>query len=333
MDDVTGYALLCSRDPLLIEAVEVSAAALDVELRVAGAPEEAAGQWAGAAVRLVGVEVARRSGSPGRGSAHLVGASVDELARCSAELGLPVIPLPEAADRLGSVLAGAVRSVRAARTVAVVGASGGLGVSTLVVSLAMLAARGGARAVAVDLAPASGGLDLLVGAETVRGLRWSDLGQARGELGDVFGGLPQVDGAAVLSRSRQAEAPGGEAVEAVLGGLGRSSDVVVIDAGRGPAPPEAERVLVVVGADVRSVAAAQMLDLGRAQAGIVVRSGPGRTVPESAVCRSLGAECAGVIGSHKALPRLAELGMTPVAGASRRYAKQVSRILGWVRDA
>ena len=39
MDDVTGYALLCSRDPLLIEAVEVSAAALDVELRVAGAPE------------------------------------------------------------------------------------------------------------------------------------------------------------------------------------------------------------------------------------------------------------------------------------------------------
>lgn len=332
MEDVKRYALLCSRDPVIIEAVEVSAAALEVELRVEGEAIAVKEAWAGAAVRLLGVELAARWGAPGRGEAHLVGVSAAELARCSAELGLPVLPLPEGQSRLAGVLAAAMRPQATSRTVAVLGASGGLGTSTLTAALAILAARAGKKAVAVDLARGSGGIDLLVGAETTDGLRWPGLAQARGELGDVFAALPEVVGARFLAQGRQGEPPPEPAVEAVLGALARSSDVIYLDAGRGPAPPQAERCLVLVGADVCSVAAAQRLGSVRA-AGLVVRSGQGRRIPAAAVARSLSVDCAGALPHDKALPRLAELGLPPLPGPARRYARSVAAIAEWLDDA
>lgn len=333
MEDVKRYALLCSRDPVVIEAVEVSAAALEVDLRVEGEVAAVKEAWGGAAVRLLGVELAARWGAPGRGAAHLVGVSAPELARCSAELGLPVLPLPEGQSRLAGLLAAALRPQTSSRTVAVVGASGGLGASTLTAALAIAAARAGQRAVAVDLAGGSGGIDLLVGAETAEGLRWPDLAQARGELGDVFEALPEVAGARFLAQGRQGDPPPESAVDAVLGALARSADVIYLDAGGGPAPPQAERSLVLVGADVCSVAAAQRLGRKVRAAGVVVRSGQGRRIPADAVARSLGLDCAGALPHDRALPRLAELGLPPLPGPARRYARGIAVIAGWLEDA
>ncbi|MDO5501129.1 MAG: hypothetical protein Q4F67_15760, partial [Propionibacteriaceae bacterium] len=62
------HVLLCARDPAVVEAVEVTAAALDVALKVAHHPDEVRSLWGDAALRLVATEVAARwSGvAPGR---------------------------------------------------------------------------------------------------------------------------------------------------------------------------------------------------------------------------------------------------------------------------
>ena len=63
----------------------------------------------------------------------------------------------------------------AAQILALIGASGGLGVSCLTVALSTRAADTGLRSAAVELAGCGGGLDLLFGAENSGG---HDLGGA-----------------------------------------------------------------------------------------------------------------------------------------------------------
>lgn len=319
------HALLCARDPVVVEAVEVIAAAQQVELRHARDADESRQWWAGAALRLVATEVAARWTSVPPGRAFLVGADAAELARCSADLGLPVLPLPDGGGRLAEALAG-VRSmgVPNGRLISLVGASGGLGVSTLAVGIAMTAPRGTAAAV-VDLAPSSGGLDLLMGIESAEGARWSQLAAARGELGDLAAGLPSMGGVPVVTQDREGpRTPTPEAVTAVVGALRRQHTLVVMD---GPAPPlvAPDRTLLVVGADVRSVAAARM----RVEAGavapseLVVRRGRGRNLPAAVVGRALGMPVVCTVDDDRAVPRLAELGLPPADGPARRFTRQV----------
>lgn len=329
--------LLCARDQAVIEAVQVTAAAMDVPLRVARDAEEGRALWPSVSLRLLATEVATRWVSVPPGRAFLVGTSPAELARCSAELELPVLPLPDVGGRLAEALSGASQAGRErGATVALMGATGGVGVSTLTVALALSAVRRGSPSVAVDLASCAGGLDLVAGAETLEGLRWADLGNARGELGDVAGSLPSVGGVAILAHSRQSPAaPSAAAVSAVLTALARSHRLVLADCGRDPSPWSADHTVMVVGADVRSVAAARMLAEVRAVAptAIVVRRGPGRTLPEKVVARALGAPSLGRIDHHRALPRLAELGLLPVAAPARRYLRQVDAIVEGMTSA
>lgn len=329
-----SHALLCARDPAIIEAVEVSAAALDVPLVVERDSSQVRAQWAAAALRLVSTEVAARWSSVGDGLAYVIGTDPGELARCSSELGLPVLPLPDDGGRLAQALSSAAVSSQPRGTVvALVGASGGLGASTLVASLTLLGAAAGKRAVAVDLAPCSGGLDLIVGGERSAGLRWSDLAQARGELGALT--LPTVDGAGFLTADRRSPGPPGKgAVGAVVSSLARTAELVVVDAGREPPPVECDRTFVLVGADVRSVAAARMLAETHsfAPAGVIVRTGPGRTLPVDVVARSLGVESLGSVPEDRALPRLGELGLLPTAGQARKYRRRVKALLGELLD-
>lgn len=331
-----SHVLLCARDPAVVEAVEVSAAALQVALRVAHHPDEVRAAWPDAALRLVSTEVAARWSGVAPGAAYLVGTSAAELARCSAGLGLPILPLPDEGGHLMQAMAGAVREEAArGRVVAVMGASGGLGVSTLVASMALVAAAGGGPAAAVDLAQAGGGLDLLVGAEALDGVRWPDLHHARGELADLLPALPAVGGAGILTQGREtAGLPPTDAVTAVVASLRRAADVVVLDVGREAAGVQTDQLLLMVGADVRSVASARMLAEARglSPTGLVVRTGPGRGIPAEVVSRSLGVPCLGVVGQHRQVPRLAELGMAPVAGPARRFRRQVAALLREVRD-
>ena len=76
LDLLGGIAVnvLGHRHPAVIEAVEVSAAALEVPLRVAHHPDEVRAAWPEAALRLVSSEVAARWSGVAPGLAYIVGA-------------------------------------------------------------------------------------------------------------------------------------------------------------------------------------------------------------------------------------------------------------------
>ena len=93
---------------------------------------------------------------------------------------------------------------------AVVGASGGLGASTLALAVGRrLAARAGPPVVVADLAPTSGGLEVTAGVEHLPGRRWPDLRDVRGRVPArrLAGTLPGEGGCHVLSASRR-DGPG-----------------------------------------------------------------------------------------------------------------------------
>ena len=94
---------------------------------------------------------------------------------------------------------------------AVVGARGGSGASTLAALVARRLAGHG-RVALVDLHLSGGGVEVLLGIEDAGGARWADLGQVRGEVapGDLEGVLPRWGGVEVLGPDRR----GGHLVDA-----------------------------------------------------------------------------------------------------------------------
>jgi secretion/DNA translocation related CpaE-like protein len=160
-----------------------------------------------------------------------------------------------------------------APVVGVLGASGGLGASTLTVALALSATQGLGSprrppVVAVDGVLTAGGLDVTACVEHVDGLRWGDLSGARGEVcgQDLLDELPRAAGVPVLSAAPDAPAPAPEVVASVLEALRSAAALVVVDlerhrglsAGDGVPPEPAlkacDLVLLVAGATPRHLA-------------------------------------------------------------------------------
>lgn len=117
------------------------------------------------------------------------------------------------------------------RVLGVIGASGGLGASTLVVGLAVRAAGSVGATVAVDGVFERGGLDVTACLEHVPGLRWTDLGDVQGEVdgADLLCSLP-VDGPARVLAAR-GETPPDEVVRTCLEALSRLCALTVVDLG------------------------------------------------------------------------------------------------------
>lgn len=223
-----------------------------------------------------------------------------------------------AGQRIRARLAGAVPAAGgrppSALVVGVVGARGGAGASVLAAALARTAARTGRETVLVDADPLGGGLDLLLGAEDVPGLRWPDLVRARGSLPPrvVPGGLPRVDGVTLVSADRAVPeggvwppAPeiGTQTFEAVIRAVRAHADLLVVDLPRW-APGRAveagcDVVHVVVPADVGSVAAASRVVGGLTGADpvlrLVVRALGRGGLSGRAVAEVLGLPLAGVL--------------------------------------
>src|SRR5450631_1703863 len=88
--------------------------------------------------------------------------------------------------------------------IGVVGGSGGVGASVLSAAIAIRAAQAGLRTVCLDGDRLGGGLDVTLGIEQERGVRWPDLPGARGRIDgpELLRALPTVDGVAVLSFDR-----------------------------------------------------------------------------------------------------------------------------------
>jgi secretion/DNA translocation related CpaE-like protein len=211
--------------------------------------------------------------------------------------------------------------------IGVVGGRGGAGASTFAAVLAAMAGLGG-RAVLVDLDPVAGGLDVLLGVEGVPGARWSGLRLDGGRLDAMalLDGLPPWGRVAVLSADLD---PAPAAVAQVLDVAARAGPVVV-DLGRWSTPWRAAAldrcalVVLVCGADVRSVTGARAvrLGLGTAVTGLVVVRAGGAAAPASRVAELVDMP---LIGAVPAFPGGAEspLAVTSLPRAMSRVARGV----------
>jgi secretion/DNA translocation related CpaE-like protein len=258
----------------------------------------------------------------------VLGADLDDASvwRRAVDVGAErVVFLPDAEPWLVQALADAAEAGdRAGLVVAVLGGRGGAGATTLSVALAAAGARRDLRTLLVDLDPLGGGVDLVLGAEEVAGLRWPDLAAARGRLpvAAVTDALPQRDGIAVLSwdRGDSAELPAA-AVEAVLDAGRRGVDLVVVDLPRALDDVAREVLaaatcgLLVVPAEVRATAAAARVAARAAlvcrDLRLVVRGPSPCDVSADQVQRALGLPLAGSLRAEPHLDVALEDGRPP----------------------
>ncbi|ATL65286.1 septum site-determining protein Ssd [Nocardia terpenica] len=236
--------------------------------------------WVDAPVIVVDLTAARdcaAAGYPRRADTVLVTGDEPGLPewQAAAALGTErVVALPAAAERLIAAFTDPVRHGPGNGLVlAVVGASGGAGASTLAAAVALTAATTDFRpdTLLVDGDPLGGGLDLLLGIESATGPRWPDLVIEDGRVAAaaLHAALPSAaPRLAVLACGRvTAGAPpaeiGAGAVRAVLEAGRSAGDLVVCDVSgaRGPHADHmldtADLVVLTLPAQLRSVAAAR----------------------------------------------------------------------------
>ena len=158
--------------------------------------------------------------------------------------------------------------MQTAHIMGVVGGSGGVGASVLTSAIAIRAAKAGLRVVCLDGDRLGGGLDVTLGIEQERGVRWPDLAGARGRIDgpELLRRLPSVDAVAVLSFDRARDVPlGAEVVRDVLAALSAVADLVVIDL---PRPdheifvtlaPSVDAVLLLAGSGICELAGASAI--------------------------------------------------------------------------
>jgi MinD-like ATPase involved in chromosome partitioning or flagellar assembly len=163
-----------------------------------------------------------------------------------------------------------------------VGASGGVGASSLATAVAVRAARAGLDVVLVDGCPLGGGLDVVLGAEQERGVRWFDLGRLEGSADGpaLLARLPSAEGVRVLSFGRDGAEPSAEVAGAVVAALSAEGDLLVVDADASggsvaaAALAAADRVLVVAGDGMSQLSALSvvsgLLAEGSGRVGVVM---------------------------------------------------------------
>ncbi|MGY1716180.1 septum site-determining protein Ssd [Geodermatophilus sp. SYSU D01106] len=264
------------------------------------------------------------------------------------ELGAErVAVLPDDEAWLAARAAEAVRSPVERGPLLVVGGScGGAGVSTLAAALALTAAEDAGGALLVDADPWGGGLDLLLGAEDVDGLRWPALAGVRGRVaGDaLLAALPEAGGVTVLPAAREDAGPVPvEALTAVVDAARGCGRPVVVDLPRPAGPDDAAAAAVLAGADLavlvvparlRAVTAARLLLAGSPaepspwrRAGVVVREVPGG-LSAAEVAAATGAPVLAVLGHDRGAVHRGERGVPPAVSPRSPFGAVARRLLG-----
>jgi secretion/DNA translocation related CpaE-like protein len=268
----TAQPLIVTADESLLDALLRLTAAAGVSPDVA--PDQVAARrlWSTASLVLVADDVAAAvaDAAPPRRPGVLVvtrsGSHVPVWRHALAVGAEQLLVLPDEEATLVGRLADTVdEHGRSTFTAAVVGGCGGAGASTFAAALAVAAGGLGARALLLDGDPLGGGLDLVLGSESVPGVRWPDLVGTSGRVGaaSLREALPQVGTLALLSWDR-ADVPAvpETVMREVLAAGRRGHDVVVVDLPRRLDPAseevllEADVTYLVVPAEVRAVAAA-----------------------------------------------------------------------------
>lgn len=118
------------------------------------------------------------------------------------------------------------------QVVGVMGASGGLGASSLAVAIAVRAASRWGATAAIDGPGGFGGLDVTACVEHLPGVRWPDLAASQGSVDGaaVLRALPALGGVHVLGARGVVPEPG--VVSAVVEALAGLCAVTVLDLGR-----------------------------------------------------------------------------------------------------
>lgn len=323
--------LFVTHDPLVLEDLLRLAATAGVEADVAPDVATARGAWTSAGLVVLGPDLldacatarlARRAG------VVVLGHDLDDASvwRRAVDVAAErVVFLPDAEPWLVQALTDAVEVAdHAGLVVATLGGRGGAGATTLSVALAHAGVRRALRTMLVDADPLGGGVDLVLGAEELTGLRWPDLAGTRGRLPAtaVDEALPRAGGISVLSWDRGDPAPlPVEAVEAVLDAGRRACDLVVVDLARTlddvarEVLAAATCALLVVPAEVRATAAAGRV---AAQAALlcrdlrlVVRGPSPGDVTGTDVQRALGLPLAGTLRAEPQLDAFLEEGRSP----------------------
>lgn len=347
-DQGAAAVVVVTADLELLDHVLAVAAAAGVEPQVVADAGSVRPLWSTAAAVVVGVDQAPQLATmvlPRRNEVFVVGEepAKDEVCAWSMPLGAAVVLLPSGAHRLTTALADAGGAGGGGRIVAVVGGSGGVGVSTCAATLAWVGAQHGLSTLLVDADPLGGGLDLLVGAERVPGWRWPRLSSAQGHLGNLTGQLPQVDAVDLLAMARgqrDGDGPDAEQMKSVLLSATRSHQLVVVDvprqltaAGR-EALRRADRVLLVVLAQLRGVAAAQemvaQLDDACTALSLLVRTNRPRHLAPDAVAEGLGLPLTGVLADDPAVALAAARGEPPGRSPRGPLARSCATVLAEV---
>ena len=326
----------------LLDALLRVAAAAGCEVVRAVDPTEARRHWSAAPLVLLDPAAARScaaAGLPRRGNVvvAVLGAPPEGAWQHAVAVGAEhVAALPEAESWLVEALAEAAEPAAATAAavgdgavLAVVGGRGGAGASVLAAAVAVTAVRAGRRALLVDCDPLGGGVDLVLGAEDLDGLRWPGFGARGGRVpaGALHDALPAPpvdgrEGLGVLSCDRSAEGPSPLAVTAVLRSGRRAGETVVCDLPRHPtaaavaALGEADLTVVVVPADVRSCAAAARVaavvaEHGGAAVGLVVRGPAPGGITADEVATALGLPLIASMRPEPGLGRALERGDAP----------------------
>lgn len=260
---------------------------------------------------------------------------IDQFAEVGAN-GAPSSVRPTAS----SVAAGSISALGASRVVAVLGGRGGAGASVLAGGLAVTAARRGLRTLLVDADPLGGGVDLVLGWESLDGLRWPALSQASGEVPApaLVEALPGRSDLVILSwdRGEPMTVPP-EAMLAALDAGRRGRDLTIVDLPRRLdesamlALRAADQVYLVVPAELRAcAAAARVAAVAGPHCGalsVVVRQpGPGGLAVKEVIA-ALRLPYAGTIRSEPRLRTAWERGEPPAASGHGSLATLCGKLL------
>lgn len=222
----------------------------------------------------------------------------------------------------------------------VVGGTGGSGASTLAVGLALTAARDGKGALLVDADPLGRGLDLMVGAEDVNGVRWHDLASTQGRVSgaSLRHVLPRSAGLSVLSYGgAETDDTSADSMRSVLAAGRRSHDAVVVDLPRylDDAAREAltlsTSTVLLVPAEIAAIASAQRV-LARLHAActnihLVVRTPSPSGLSADTVASTMALPLAASVRTDRKIAEFVDNGLGPLARGRTSLSRACSSVL------
>ena len=343
---VPARPLVVVSDPSMLDEMLRLCAAAGVTPEIASDASQARHSWSTATCVVVDTaHVSDLAGSTDRRTGVVIvsaGAVETTVWEHAVALGAEgVFVLPDEESVLVETLSTSIEADRAdGIVICVLGGTGGAGASTLAAGLAVTLARDGQSTMLVDADPLGRGIDMVVGAEDARGVRWQDLASTHGRVSgaSLRQALPRSADLSVLSFGHaEAEVIPGDSMRSVLAAGRRSHDVVIVDLPRyfddaaREAAMRATSTLLLVPAEIAAIASAQRV-LTRlhplcSEIRLVVR-GPGPAgLSTDTVASTMALPLAATIRTDRKVAEFVDNGLGPLARRRLPLARECANVL------